>query len=440
MNDNLIIAGIADAPYPKLHTGFAQVSGQIYDGFYKAGFNLYTFGILDWTPDMDKVLPYPFWPTSPFDPMGNQEMITFVQQVKPDIVWIMIDPGNLLKYAINLIELNNDLVKNGQKGFKILAYPPIEGKPLSMFQATAIKHIMQNDGNVVFWCESAAREAEKWLPEWNFDYIYFGNDHLDARMYTPSERKLLRQKVGIDDFFMITSIGVNKRTKGFPTLIYTATYLKEWGYEDKIKFYCHTDPLNPTMQGHHLVDIADRYGVKKMFLWKPDSQRRGNPYVGSERSNGTYEKVAYTKKPRTSKGRQKLWETYDFTSRLDCMDLYVDVSQTEGQGMPSLEAMARGIPLISVHDGHVRDELYGNIAYMIDPLPPHLWETWHTGARLVSIDPIKVAEAIVEMVENEQLREDVKKRGLERTATMKWADTQAAMVEKVRELHARSTG
>lgn len=434
----ITVATIGDSS--KLHTGFAQVMKQINDGFMNASFNLYHFGILDWQPDINRELPYPFWPTSPFDPMGKEEVLRFVQQVEPDIVWIMIDPGNLLTYAINLIKLNDERKKSNRKTFKILAYPPVEGKPLSMFQATAVKHIMQNEGEVVFWCDSAAREAEKWLPEWTFEHIYFGADHADFRPYTEEQRHMLRYKVGLDKYFAVGSFGVNKRTKGFATLIYAATCLKEWGYEDKIRFYCHTDPFNPVMQGHHLVDMADRYGVKKMFLWKPDNnqEKRGNAYLGNPRSSNTLIEVEMSRKPRSKEGRMELWSSYDFISKMNCMDLYCDVSQVEGAGLPQLEAMACGVPLISVHDQHVRDEWYGDTAYMMEPLSPDLWETWHTGARLVTLDPLHVAQAIDQMYRSPELRELIVQRGLERMTQFKWADTQEKMVQKVKELYARS--
>lgn len=436
----IVVATICDSA--KLHSGFAQVSRPINEGFLKAGFDLYHFGILDWQPDINKELDYPFWPTSPFDPMGKEEVLRFVEQVKPDIVWIMIDPGNLLTYAINLIELNNSLKKKKRKTFKILAYPPVEGKPLSLFQATAVKHIMQNGGEVVFWCDSAAREAQKWLPDYNFEYIYFGADHADFRPYTEAQRQMLRYKVGLDKYFIVGAFGVNKRTKGFCTLIYAATCLKEWGFEDKIRFYCHTDPLNPVMQGHHLVDMADRYGVGKMFLWKPDNnqEKRGNAYLGNPRSNDTLVTIKNIRKPRTKDGRKELWSSYDFISKLNCMDIYCDTSQVEGWGLPQMEAMSCGIPLLSVHDQHIRDELYGNTAYMMNPIHPDTWETWHTGARLVTIDPLEVAQTVAVMYSNETLRKDTMARGLERVNQFKWVDTQTAMVKKVEELYARSTG
>lgn len=438
MNE-IVVATIADSA--KLHTGFAQVTNQINIGFMNAGFNLYHFGILDWQPDINKELPYPFWPTSPFDPMGKEEVLRFVEQVQPDIVWIMIDPGNLLTYAINLIELNNQRKKSHKKTFKILAYPPVEGKPLSMFQATAIKHIMQNDGEVIFWCDSAAQEAKKWLPEWDYEYIYFGADHADFRPYSLEERQMLRYKVGLDKYFVVAAFGVNKRTKGFATLIYSAVCLKEWGYEEKIKFYCHTDPLNPVMQGHHLVDMADRYGVGKMFLWKPDNntKSRGNAYLGNPRESDTLLTVKNTKKPRTKEGRMELWTSYDFISKMNCMDIYCDTSQVEGWGLPQMEAMSCGIPLVSVNDFHVRDELYGDTAFMVNPIHPDLWETWHTGARLVSIDPTNVALVIQEMYRNESLREQTSIGGLGRASQFRWADTQVKMVKKVEELYARNT-
>jgi glycosyltransferase involved in cell wall biosynthesis len=298
---------------------------------------------------------------------------------------------------------------------------------------------MQNNGDVVLWCDSAAQEAKKWLPEWDFNYIYFGADHADFRPYSIEERQMLRHKVGFDDYFIIGSFGVNKRTKGFPTLIYAATCLKEWGYEDKIRFYCHTDPLNPVMQGHHLVDLADRHGVGKMFLWKPDNnhQKRGNQYIGDNRNDDTLDRVKSIRKPSSSNGRKELWTSYDFISKMNCMDIYCDTSQVEGAGLPQLEAMVCGVPLISVHDYHVRDEWYGDVACMMNPLPLDQWETWHTGARLVTIDPMEVAKSIERMYQSEELREQVTMKGLNRTNEFKWADTQQAMNRKVMELYDR---
>ena len=76
----------------------------------------------------------------------------------------------------------------------------------------------------------------------------------------------------------------------------------------------------------------------------------------------------------------------------------------------------------------------------MQPLFPDLWETWHTGSRLISIDPLEVAKAIDTMYNSDKLREITIEKGLERVNQFKWANTQQAMVRKVEELYARSTG
>jgi glycosyltransferase involved in cell wall biosynthesis len=95
------------------------------------------------------------------------------------------------------------------------------------------------------------------------------------------------------------------------------------------------------------------------------------------------------------------------------------------------EAMACGVPSISVHDHHVRDEIYKDGAYMIEPLPRRVWETWHTGARLVTIDPKNVADAIWAMKKSPRLRKEYSERGLACAAKYDWNKSREQMTKIV---------
>lgn len=430
MDTPISVVGISDSP--RLTTGFANVAKPIYDGFVEAGFDLVVFGMLDVEQAVKGELPYGYWPATPFDLLGMQESIVCVERVKPDVVWVMIDPGNLLSLAINLVEASNRLKTKYGKGFKIVAYPPIEGTPVTANYVAGFEHIINNGGVVTFWCKSAVDAVKQWST-YNYDYVYFGADHADFVPYSPQERRLLKSKVGLEDYFVVGSFGVNKRTKGFPSLIYTAAKLREMGEDKGIKFYCHTNPYKPVMQGHLLKDMAQRYGVADMFLWKPDDNesRRGNMYKGDDRINGTLANLSTIRRPRTASKRGELWSDYDFVTKMNCMDMYLDLSQVEGWGMPQIEAMKCGVPLVSVRDKSVREELYGNVAYMLDPTPVDEWDTWHTGARLVNVNPTVAAKAIIELRSNKKLRKMIADRGIEWAKHLKWELTKKYMNNKI---------
>ena len=423
------VAGIADSP--KLNTGFANVAREIFKGFGEE-FEFSAFGILDWTPDIKGLLPYFFWPTSQIDQMGYSESLEFVRQVEPDIVWIMIDPGNLTKWVNGLIDLNQEMKQYG-KPFKILAYPPIEGDPVSVVQMMGIKEILKQKGDVVLWCESAVKSVNA-VSGLELDYIYFGSDHADFRPYTKEERAALRTKVGLNETFLVGCGGVNKRTKNFPMLIYAARELKLRG-ERGITFYCHTDPERPTMQGYRLRDMVKNYGVEDYFLWKEEIGE--NYYQGINYDTETIDFLGRIPDPTTLDEWQTAWNSYDFISRINCLDMYIDVSTVEGYGLFLSECMSMGVPVATPIDFHVRSEIFGPAAYSFQSTERETWETWHTGVRLVGMDQRVVADTILELKNNPELRKLHVEHGLEHIKQFTWDKTREQMNQKVRELHAK---
>lgn len=419
---------------PKITTGFGNVANQIYQGFHEAGFEVHALGMLDPQPD-DGTLPYAFYPTSPFDPMGFGDVQLFLPRVRPDIVWIMIDPGNLTRYLVDLIELNNKLKNDTYKGFKILAYPPVEGFPISKHHTEGFKHLLTNGGKLTFWCKSAIEIAKEGGID-NPDYIYFGNDHAPFRKYDPVTRTHLRKMVNLDDKFIVGSVGVNKRTKGFPQLIYTAVELQKRGYDDFL-FYCHTEPNNPTMQGYWLKHLANSYGVGKMFLWKVDDDVnvRGQAWKGVARDKGNLDELLKKRMPRSPMARMERWMEYDYITRVNCFDLYCDTSEVEGWGMPQLEAMACGVPTVYPNDHSVRHEIYAGGGYEYEPLPVDLWGTWHTGSRLVNIDPHRMADLLIALRADKPALNILSGRGMALSNLYKWDYTRSEMVRRVKELY-----
>jgi glycosyltransferase involved in cell wall biosynthesis len=81
---------------------------------------------------------------------------------------------------------------------------------------------------------------------------------------------------------------------------------------------------------------------------------------------------------------------------------YVLPSLSEGFGLPGLEAMAHGCPLVS-SDATCLPEVYGKAAHFFNPE-----------------DPIDMAQKISEVISNEKLRQDLIKKGSEQIKKFSW--------------------
>lgn len=427
------LAVIADSP--KLHTGFGTVNAELCKGFHEE-FELFVLGLLD--HDINKgELPYTFFPVPPLDDLAHHTFSHFLRRVEPDAIFILTDPGNLYMYLHQIINRSVADFKRDGLDFTptIISYTPIEGKPTPEAHADALRMVKQLNGTCVVYCDTARDVIINDVPDIEPpEVVWHGLDHAPFRKYSDEDRKIIRELAGLEDYFVVGSIGVNKRTKGFDTLIYAAQILRERGLDKGIKFYCHTNPDKDTMFGYKLRHLAKYHGVYDMFLWKQEFSP-GNYWLGCDREAGTLEqcrKIA-NMVPDTPQGRGALFTQYDFISKINCFDIYADCSQVEGWGLPVMEAMACGVPSISVKDGHVREELHRGGSLQIDTLPPRVWTTWHSGMRLVGIDPAEVADAIIYLKSNPDKMHELSSLGLDSTSHYKWDDSRKKMNRIVRE-------
>lgn len=443
MNPNKIrIACISDSP--KLTTGFAGVARMMYQGLYDYGFDISAFGLLDVNTDTDGVLPYPFTPVSPMNLMGHSQVngqlmySLFLRRVKPHLIFIITSPGNAKDFINGIYDgrVADYKVKGQDFTPPVLLYTPIEGRPQHSSHGIVFAKVQALGGKVVAYCESAKQQIMEEFPGIEPEVVYHGHDHANFRRYSDEDRSMVRKVVGLDDYFVVGAVGTNKRTKNWPMMIYTARQLRDKGLDKGILFYCHTDEKHSYMEGMDLGDLATAYGVRDMFLFKPDGMiERNHPYLGVEYEGNTLKQVKESggQVPRNRNQRAYLFGHYDLITRYNCMDMYLDISQVEGWGLPPCEAMMCGVPTVSVRDGAVRDEIYTGSTFMLDPIDKNLWETWSTGARLLQVDPAHVAMAIYNF---KQKKEDspalYKKWGLnarESISRYKWSEESLKMAK-----------
>ncbi len=92
--------------------------------------------------------------------------------------------------------------------------------------------------------------------------------------------------------------------------------------------------------------------------------------------------------------------------------VFVFPSLYEGFGLPPLEAMAAGTPVITSNVSSL-PEVVGDAAILIDPM-----------------DPEAIASAMARVLGDPQLRADLSRRGLERVKAFSW-DRSVARVRQV---------
>lgn len=448
MNRNTRVRVAAMSDSPKLHTGFGTVAEQLYEGFHNAGIELHVLGFMDFEHDYEHSLPYYFTPTTPMDELAHGTFSFFLKRVKPDIIFILTDPGNLVHYSERIVHAHaSTYMRNGREFIPpIVAYTPIEGLPMMKSHKSGFDYVRQTAGKLVFYNDTARNNVRKMGWEDIADdaeVVHHGLDHGKFRRLPEDERQQLKELVGLDKYFVIGSVGANKRTKGFVELIYTARALRQMGLDKNIKFYCHTLPERPTMMGYGLLEIADfnwdgehPNGVADMFLWR--QVKHGQYWTGVPRDNGSMDSIKELagKVPDTPEKRGYLFSNLDFTAMLNCFDLYIDLSQNEGWGLPVGEAMACGVPTIMVNDYDVRAEIYTGGVHLIEPMPQDDWQTLQTGARLVTVSPVEVAKQINYLRHHPEIMVDLSQKGQLVASQYKWDNARHKMngiIEQVAE-------
>lgn len=360
---------------PALNTGFGRVNAQAARAFQDAGWEVGSVsGLTSEGPEMWKGVKI-YYPKENRDVLGLNIIRETVEDFKPDMLYMTADAGT----ATTLASASPDMAA--------LMYVPIEGEPLGNSDWRRLIRFIPVVTCSQYGVDIIKRDVGRDVP-----FIYHGVDHEVFKV--TGTRDHYRKMMNWQDKFVIMAVSTNVRRKQLPRLIEAVSILKHKNKLKDIVLYLHTVPFQQYwLEGHNLPEVIDYYDVSDVVVFHPNMKNRNDSI------------------PEISKnGQPGLADLYNSA------DLFVNVSQVEGFGMPQAEAMACGLPTLVTK--------YSAGWEVVRPagrgIPVHDWEMHKSTTRYANVDPAVVAKEILRLKNAPSERARMSAAGLERVKDFSW--------------------
>ncbi|MBW9223589.1 glycosyltransferase family 4 protein [Methanothermococcus sp. SCGC AD-155-E23] len=239
---------------------------------------------------------------------------------------------------------------------------PKEVKPLVyLVQKIMLPKTLRMADKIISVSYHTKRDLIKYLkiPEDKIEVIYHGVDE-DYKPLPEKEVEMIKKKYNITTPFILY-VGSLKPLKNIPTLIKAYYKLRKQGLEYKLVI-----TGKKRWKYREIFKLINKLNLQKDVIF--------TGYVPRE----------------------------DLPALYNAADLFVSPSLYEGFGLPPLEAMACGTPVITSNTSSL-PEVVGDAGIMVDPY-----------------DVDGLAKAMYEVLTNDGLREELRKRGLERAKLFNW--------------------
>jgi glycosyltransferase involved in cell wall biosynthesis len=238
-----------------------------------------------------------------------------------------------------------------------IAITPLENGPLCMSWAAPLF----NMDFVFFISELGKQEALK-AGLTKVDHIQIGIDSDFWRIPTPEEKASFRKAMGIaEDEFVILTVADNQERKNLWAALSVTSKLKEMG--KKVRHILVTRVDSP--YGYKLRDLALSLDINQELM----TMNRGMPL-------------------------ENLWSLYAMA------DVFLLTSKAEGLGMPVLEAMSCGLPVVATDTGAITEHLEKGRGHLVPPEYTFI-DVWLNSKR----DMINIKEAAEWVIVESSARE-----------------------------------
>lgn len=391
MNIGIISDGIATT------TGFAHVTRHIAAEMARRGWRLFQVAGLDTPPFCDSA-PYraagitPYFPAGATDALGLGTIGQVLEREHPDALLLVCDPGTAGQWFTTL-----SARKYGD--IPTVYYGPVEGAPILPAYAAAFREATQ-----AFTITQWSADQLKIGFGLDIPWVYHGVDPTVFHPARPGQRQELRRRFGWEDRFVVMYVARNAGRKGLDRLIKAAAVARE--SVPNLHLYLHTAPLDTrtfggTLGGMDLGWFGHLYGTSDITDYPAITQG----------DRGTAQR--------------------ELADRYRAADLYVSTSAVEGFGLPLVEAMASGLPVVVPADNGNQMEVCGDAPILY--LGPADWGTWFNGAQLAHVAPGMVAAAITRIATESDKSGYTTARdaGIERAKAFSWGRMSRTIADAV---------
>lgn len=200
--------------------------------------------------------------------------------------------------------------------------------------------------------------AQKLLKdETGLDSFYIPHG-VDTHIYRPLPRQVVdawKKQNGLENVFIVGTVNRNQSRKMLPYLLEAFAGFAEG--KDDVRLFMHCDPNDP--MGHNLHDFSERLGIT--------------------------DKVVYSGMTSFISGLQESAVNLFY----NVMDVYANPTTGEGFGLPTIEAMAAGTPVV-ITDYTTSEELVQDDGWRI-PVDGFLPGQKNTKRAIVDVDDMAAA-------------------------------------------------
>jgi glycosyltransferase involved in cell wall biosynthesis len=400
---------------PLATTGFGVVADQLCQGFRDAGMQVTCLGASE---TRGGTVPCRIVPATDRDPYGIAMVAELVRSTAPDVVFVC--------HELRLTRTWLALVRKERPDIPVVAYRGIPGDPLPEEWVAALREVSVNVAYTDYAARVIRRDAGVAA-----EVLHHGVDHkLFVRL--PAERRAeLRRIAGWGDKFVVLYVGRNRPNKGHPELIEAVALLHERGMVDLL-CHLHCTPLELEVFHHpeagfifggwNLKQLARDHGVAHAVLFPAHyrTAARGTPHAGRSAAPSNAAELG-------------LVHLYN------AADLYMHPSMAETFGLPLLEAMACGLPVVHRNDGGNMNEICADVGLRLQAT--RAVDDGYGGRAMVGLSGEVIANGI-ERARERLVRPGEKEqwacRCLKRASAFPWGPTRSRMSEIVLEAACRN--